>query len=405
MVRVLIVDDDEAKQSRVSRVLCDAIGQDNIALCSASTTADAATELEQNDFDLLVLDMNLPLRTGDPPRKDGGIRLLRSIIRGGPRLRRPQHIIGLTAYDDLVESFSAEFQSESWLLLKYLNDSVDWEDILAKRAIYISGAVEHGIKRQHYKTDLAIVTALKPIELDAVLNLSADWEATRIADDESFYYVGKFSDGERQLSVVCSAAMEMGMSAAACLTHKIINNFAPRYVAMAGIAAGLCGNFGDIIVADQSWDYGAGKVFSNESESLFRPGPSYIAIDAELKEKVQHFKQAKRASLNEIRDSWPGNVPDTILDVHVGPMASGAAVVESADAIDAIKAHNRKVIAIEMETYGVYIACRTSRVPHPKCFSAKSVCDFGTPPKTDEYQRYAAYTSASFIHRFALAQL
>ena len=66
---------------------------------------------------------------------------------------------------------------------------------------------------------------------------------------------------------------------------------------------------------------------------------------------------------------------------------------------------NRKVIAIEMEAYGVYLACRTSATPRPKCFAAKAVCDFGTPPKTDEHQRYAAYTSASFIYEFALDQL
>jgi len=58
-----------------------------------------------------------------------------------------------------------------------------------------------------------------------------------------------------------------------------------------------------------------------------------------------------------------------------------------------------------METYGVFMACRVSTSPQPIPISAKSVCDFGIHPKTDEYQRYAAYTSANFIYEFALDQL
>jgi hypothetical protein len=58
-----------------------------------------------------------------------------------------------------------------------------------------------------------------------------------------------------------------------------------------------------------------------------------------------------------------------------------------------------------METYGVYLACRLCTQPRPLAIAAKSVCDFGAPPKTNEYQRYAAFTSANFIYEFALDQL
>jgi len=406
MITILIVDDDESKQRRISEVLLNALGKDNVTFQLARSVAEAANELESKDFDLLVLDVNLPLQNDSSPKQDGGIRLLQKLVRGGPRLRRPQHIVGLTAYDELLTAFEENFQSESWQLLKYEYDSTAWEDVLSRRATYISGTVEQNKINVRFKTDLAIVTALKEIELEAILNLPADWKVKQLEGDDTFYHSGHFKNGNKSLSVICAAAIEMGMSAAACMTQKIIHNFRPKYLAMAGITAGINAKFGDVIIADQSWDYGSGKMTSEENhESIFRPAPNYIAIDAELKEKVQFFAQSRRNEINKIRDDWNGYPSETPLDVRIGPMASGAAVLESKEAIESIKHHNRKVIAVEMEAYGVSLACRTATAPRPKCFCAKSVCDFGSPPKTDAYQRYAAYTSASFIYEFALDQL
>lgn len=95
----------------------------------------------------------------------------------------------------------------------------------------------------------------------------------------------------------------------------------------------------------------------------------------------------------------------TALRAVVGPMASGAAVIEHEGKIQEIKERNRKVIGVEMETYGVYLAARVAPEPRPLVFSVKSVCDFAKPPKTDEHQRYAAFTSARFIFDFFLEQL
>jgi hypothetical protein len=37
--------------------------------------------------------------------------------------------------------------------------------------------------------------------------------------------------------------------------------------------------------------------------------------------------------------------------------------------------------------------------------TVKSICDFGDKEKTDEYQRYAAYTSANFVWEFGADSL
>jgi nucleoside phosphorylase len=293
-------------------------------------------------------------------------------------------------------------ESESWQLLRYAFDSAAWQDVLGKKAVYITGTLAGMRSEEEYQTDLVILTALKEIELDAVLSLPCEWKSLRRNQDDTYYYEGRIETEGGPLNVVCCAAIEMGMAATACLATKVIYNFSPRYLAMAGITAGISGNFGDVIFADQSWDYGAGKVINSPgAESAFKPGPNYIAVDAELKEKVQHFKQSQGAILHQIESRWQGNAPTSRLSLHVGPVASGAAVVESQEIIDAIRTHNRKLIGVEMEVYGSFLACRTAKSPRPKCFAAKSICDFGAPPKTDEYQKYAAFTSAQFVYEFA----
>lgn len=404
-MEILIVDDDESKTARITDVFRSNLSEYDLDIEYARTVAEAVNKLEGKNYSLLVLDINLPIRAGEQPRRDGGIKLLRSIVRG-PRLRPPQHIFGLTAFEDLEEEFSSEFSDKSWQLLNYSSNSTEWENTLSQRAYYVVGALDRERQQNEYHTDIAIVTALKKIELEAVLKLPANWSEKGISGDDTVYHVGEFRNGDRVLKVVCASAIEMGMAAAACISQKIVANFRPKFLSMAGIAAGIGGNFGDIIFADQSWDYGSGKVKENkERESIFAPAPNYIGVDAGLKEKAMDFAVNRIDVLRKISDEWQGNKPDTELKLLVGPVASGAAVLESNEAIDAIQSQNRKVIGVEMETYGVFLAGRTSRNPAPRWFSAKSVCDFGVPPKTDEHQRYAAYTSAKFIYEFSLNAL
>lgn len=86
--------------------------------------------------------------------------------------------------------------------------------------------------------------------------------------------------------------------------------------------------------------------------------------------------------------------------MHVGPIASGAAVL--ADGLTAvnIRGQHRELLGIEMETYGVYVAAEEAPSPRPSYFSLKSVVDFADGKKNDKYQRYASYTSAKALKYF-----
>lgn len=90
--------------------------------------------------------------------------------------------------------------------------------------------------------------------------------------------------------------------------------------------------------------------------------------------------------------------------MYIGPVASGAAVLGDSEMAESIVRQQRKLIGIEMESYGVFAAADESPLPQPKAFSIKSVSDFADSGKGDSYQKYAAYTSSAalrvFVERF-----
>jgi len=178
---------------------------------------------------------------------------------------------------------------------------------------------------------------------------------------------------------------------------------------MAGITAGVKDSglkYGDIVVAEESWDAWKGKIVTDDKgQQEFKPSPHHIPLDAGLKEKLEAFLGGQKEMIAGIPTRWRGNRSDHPLSVGIGPVVSGASVVENAEIVTKVVGQNRKVLGIDMETYGLYCAARIVPQPQPKVLSAKSVSDFGIPPKTDEFQRYAAFTSAQFIYEFAIEHL
>ena len=77
-------------------------------------------------------------------------------------------------------------------------------------------------------------------------------------------------------------------------------------------------------------------------------------------------------------------------------------MIQDLTAIDEIKKHSRKLIGLDMETYAVFFAGENCSKPRPSVFAVKSVSDFADKRKSDDFQEYAAFTSAQYIWRFAL---
>ena len=192
------------------------------------------------------------------------------------------------------------------------------------------------------------------------------------------------------------------MTSAAILSMKMIAAFRPKYLAITGILAGMRGQCepGDIVAADLGWDYGSGKLRIENGKTGFAQAPYQIALDSSILCRL-HLLKSDATAISQIRSAWQGPASRSNLQVHIGPVASGAAVLTGRELMEEVQQQHRKVIGVEMETYGVLAAASECPLPRPRAFSIKSVSDFGEKDKSDNCRDYAAFTSAHAFKIFA----
>ncbi len=209
------------------------------------------------------------------------------------------------------------------------------------------------------------------------------------------------TNGGKLLKVVATTSTSMGLTAASIATTQLVMQFTPRIVMMTGIAAGTRDGgkqFGDVLVADPSVDYNSGKVIQKDGVRGFQPDPYPIGLSARLR-SVLHKYRGAHAIFSEIRAGWHGPLPAGGNRLHLGPLGASDQVIDDAARVMEVQQNWRKLIGVEMETYGVYRACHEAPEPKPRFISFKSVCDFAAE-KSDSWQGFAAYMASEFAVRF-----
>ncbi|AQT05750.1 hypothetical protein A0U91_13975 [Acetobacter persici] len=397
-MKILIVDDNPRRYNKLTEELLSfGLGLDNLDVVVC--TRHAVEKLEVKHYDLLILDLVIPLNPTDLPSEHNSVDLLMQIAEGD-FLIRPSRIVGLTADKAAAVRAAPSFGRQLWSIIEFRDDNDEWLYQVRSCVDYgISSASEASVVS--YDIDVCILCALHQPELDAVLRLPIKWESSaHPIDDVTFVHEGTLDGRKRQLKIVAAAATRMGMVSSSLLASKLIGRFRPRLLAMTGICAGVKGkvSLGDVIVADPCWDWQSGKRRlepSESAESKFEPSSHHLPLSESLRSRFHEIKK-DRDSLEAIRRAWPVDIP-TPLRVEVAPMASGSVVLADDVAAGRIKEQHRQLSAIEMEAYGVYAAAAMACAPKPEVVAIKSVCDFAGPDKSDTFQPYAAYTSASVL--------
>jgi nucleoside phosphorylase len=256
-----------------------------------------------------------------------------------------------------------------------------------------------------FRSDIGIVCALEYPELDAVLNAISPKAAWKEIGDPRYTHVFRetsmLTTSGINLRVVATTSTSMGLTAAAIATTHLVLQFCPRLVAMIGIAAGTHSGgkqFGDVLVADPSVDYNSGKVVFEDGVRGFQPDPYPIGLNPRLRSVLQKYRSA-HPIFGDIRKRWPGATPAQQNRLHVGPVGAADQVIDDASRILEIQKNWRKLIGVEMETYGVYRAVYEAPDPKPRVASFKAVCDFAAE-KSDSWQEYAAFMAAEFAVEF-----
>jgi nucleoside phosphorylase/CheY-like chemotaxis protein len=399
MIRVLIVEDDLSKFGALKAAVLDA-GVDEGHVEHAYNTADAIGLCRRYQFDLLLLDVNIPKKFDGDSVRGEGISLLHRLQRDVSS-NKPKHIVGVTAYADVVAEFGSEFADRLWTLVHYSEGGDRWIGQVKAKVDYVAALKksENFTDGATYGVDVAVICALPDVEWRAIKALSCGWQPLRVPHDQTRYISGSIETADRSISIISAAAPRMGMPSSAVLASKIIATFRPRIIAMTGICAGRVGKseLGDVIIADPAFDWGSGKIDTHNGEPRFRPSPHQLDLDVDVAESLRELfgDAGLRAKIRERCPSAPGRGD---LQVHIAPMASGASVVANSSTFEGLLDKNRDVMALEMEAYSVFSAATGCSKPRPMPLVMKAVCDFADENKKDDAQAFAASASAACFY-------
>ena len=253
--------------------------------------------------------------------------------------------------------------------------------------------------------DLGIVTALTDPELEAVRRLLDDYEEVKVNGIIAFR--GAFRNSSRTVRVMAYSSGAMGVASTVVAAMRLAQDHHPEYVCMTGISGGIRKpgrNLGDIIVPIRSIDYQNGKIAYDKElgRDVFLPTREQCETPKPLLAKLSSFCM-KRSNISGIQDDWQGEDMEAKLSVHQGSLYCGSAVIASSSMSKTFMLDDREAVGVEMESYGMMVLNRYFE--SVKFFVVKSISDFADEAKDDSCRRYAAYTSAAFVKRFALSEL
>jgi nucleoside phosphorylase/CheY-like chemotaxis protein len=388
-MKILVVEDNYNKVQEIHNVFK---GQIKPEIKSVRSSSEAKYLLEMNYFDLLIVDVQIPDIEGGDISPTGGIDLL-SYIETASDIKVPSYIMGLTSHSDDFDKIKTIFEECGWPIFNTKSEYDVWSKLLLRKFNGITNNIHN------LQADVAILTALEHTELEAVLKLNCKWEHKNI--DGFDYYLGStLAKSGEAISLVTASSDRMGVSAASALTTRVGILFKPKLMVMTGICAGVKTKvqLGDIIVADHVWDWSSGKITEEAGEMKFLPEPHQLPLDRIHRSIIKSYT-VDCPFVEDIYLGWQGNRGTNRPKVHLAPMACGSQVIANVSMMDQIMEGNRKMLALEMESYGFLNACETLNI---SAFVSKSICDFADSEKADDNHDFAAYTSSSFALNYII---
>lgn len=266
--------------------------------------------------------------------------------------------------------------------------------------------------REDYKVDFAIVTPLLE-----------EWEAVRSRltdahEPHASYPTVRGKLGQYQV-VVCKppGTHNTGNPTSAAFTARVVNDWAPRWVFLTGVAGSLRKQVrpGDVVVATQIVGYEYGKidrgVYVRRTRDEFAPAAEW----------QDHMERLTQAGFRGISVKWDASGPSRpdgdvsrLPTIHRGPIASGDKVVDDPEHTFFIEARESMpdLYAIEMEGAGAATAIETltsgprigflmirgiSDVPRAAGAAPSLENELRGTTERDSWKRYAAAAAAAVI--------
>lgn len=405
MLKILIVEDNKEKFNKICEYIY-SINKD-VSIKHCAYLHCARSELINEYYDLLILDVQLPEFENQKIMEEAGLSLLKEIqdSLGSKRVRKygikcPIYVLVLTAHENSLKNFEANFQQTVFKVAKYDGTSDNWHSSLFHSIEYvISSRQIAATKSIEYNYDLGIICALES-ELSVLFSLGWDLKSERHDSDSSiFFFKTKLNIDGKEINIICNTPDHMGTTDTTIATLKMVDYYKPKVIVMFGIAAGIKGqvSIGDILFASTCYSHETGKYIENNGILEFWPTTSHINASSNLVSIAKELKFEKDL-FKEFYDSFQGIKPPHFSTVHIGPLSSGNAVIANDKVLAGILKNERKLLGLDMEIYGLYKACYLSKNPIPSFIAFKSVSDYADVQKNDDFHAYCNYINGRLIN-------
>lgn len=406
-MRVLVIHDREAVCDELVNIVKVEAGA-GVQVETANDFVSAHRQLSAHIFDLVIIDLTLPHIHGrgeaDYSTAD---RLLQELF-GTDGLNCPGDIVGVTKDPAALSSIANNIGPHLMGIIEE-DEKGSWKKRIRDAVAYARRASETRLLsiNSQFWYDAAIVTALDK-ELAPHLN--------RFEHDPSKHFSGAREFGFRDKSGamrrgVMFAIGKSGQASAASYTQSILSYYRPKIALMSGFCGGIKAkkvNIGDLIVFESAldWDYGKWQEVEQTDrggtvkETVFHSRPDPVSIAGEPihlvgRDMVANGLKDKAALLQKFRVLEKGALQD--FAVHLGPVASGSAVVANDEIVGKIRGLNESIVGVDMESFGFYYACRRTHVRKPAFVCMKAVADHSNGNKGDEYHATCSEISANAV--------
>ena len=371
-MRVLAIEDDKDKSSALEGIAKAIEGNAIFDVCS--DISSVFSKLQSTKYDLIILDLMLPMVTGSVPA-DVSEEFVNII--SDSKLNRFTNIIALTAYEELFRGHQKAFVEAGVFLVHYDVSSDAWEATV--RSLLKRSAAQP-------RADFLVVCALE-VERNA-------FEKTRAImatpTTENGFDVRRMRIGEHVGSAILLP--RTGLVNAAAITAAAIERYHPKLIATSGICAGIRSRsvLGQVLVCDTCWEYQVGKY----TAAGFQFEPYQTKIPETVRQKLASVCRSEElAELIYGSKMPPGVEPST---PKIATIVSGSSVIASAEMREKICKQHRKIDGVEMELSAIFRAVDLldSSIT---VIAAKGVADFGDEEKDDHIQEFAASAASCFL--------
>ncbi len=247
--------------------------------------------------------------------------------------------------------------------------------------------------------DFLIITALAK-ERDAVLaQLDTPRKIQRHGSPTYYRATIPAYAEEGVYEVAVTMLSQMGNVEATQHTLRAIQDLSPDYVLMVGIAGGVEGSvrLGDVVINTQVIYYEQVKQRPDGPDHR----PQIYPADPRLLERAQNYSDITWRELIPI--TRPRQRRKTVeadaSAVIFGPIAVGEKIVADAAVVASFRNFHSKIVAVEMESFGVAVAAANS-VDRPRFLAIRGISDYANAKKNDQWQDYAAAAAAAFAIGF-----